>query len=82
MNERTHDGEIHSDFSDLKVENSDDRGTATGTVVSGGPRMVLNNEHGGIEIRKGSIAPMTPEPPPAHPAKPVKPAAVPEVTDN
>lgn len=47
-------GEIETDFSGLKVD--DDHGTATGTVGSGGPRLVLNNEQGTIEIRKASSA--------------------------
>ncbi len=80
---RTREGEIESDFSDLKISNSDDQGTATGAVGSGGPKLVITNEHGGIEIRKGSSAPPPPPAPaPAHPAKPAKPAPVPEATDN
>jgi DUF4097 and DUF4098 domain-containing protein YvlB len=51
------DGEIQSDFSQVKIDKSDDRSTATGTVNGGGPRMVLNDEHGTIEIRKGSAVP-------------------------
>jgi|HubBroStandDraft_6_1064221.scaffolds.fasta_scaffold08388_5 DUF4097 and DUF4098 domain-containing protein YvlB len=84
---RTREGEIQSDFGDLKISNADDRGTATGTIGGGGPKLVINNEHGGIEIRKGSGAP--PPPPPAAPspqhggkqAKPPAPA-VPEATEN
>jgi hypothetical protein len=81
---RTHDGDVQTDFSELKTSNSDEQGTATGTIGSGGPKLVLNNEHGGIEIRKGSSAPApTPEPPhPAKPAKPAKAPAVPEATEN
>ncbi|MGA9042029.1 MAG: DUF4097 family beta strand repeat-containing protein [Terriglobales bacterium] len=82
---RTREGEIQSDFSDLKVSNSDDQGTASGSVGSGGPKLVIDNEHGGIEIRKGSSAPPPPppaEPTPPHNGKPVKPPAVPEATEN
>jgi hypothetical protein len=83
---RTHDGEVQTDFSELKTSNSDEQGTATGTIGSGGPKLVLTNEHGGIEIRKGSGAPAAePEAPPAHlakPAKPAKPPVVPEATEN
>jgi hypothetical protein len=81
---RTHDGEVQTDFSELKTSNSDDQGTATGNIGTGGPKLVLTNEHGGIEIRKGSSAPSpVPEPPHvAKPAKPAKPAAVPEATEN
>ncbi len=81
---RTHDGEIQSDFDDVKVSNSDDRGTATGSVGIGGPKLVINNEHGGIKIRKGSTAPGVPPeaPTPSHNGKPAKPPAVPEATEN
>jgi DUF4097 and DUF4098 domain-containing protein YvlB len=69
-------GEIESDFSDLKVDNGDDQASATGTVGAGGPHVVINNEHGGIELRKGSAiaeAPAPPKPPrtPATPKVPV-----------
>ena len=33
-----------------------DHATATGAVNGGGPRMVLENEHGTIEIRKGTAS--------------------------
>lgn len=58
-------GEIESDFSALKIENGDDQSTATGTVGEGGPHLVINNEHGGIELRKRSVvaeAPAMPKP--------------------
>jgi DUF4097 and DUF4098 domain-containing protein YvlB len=69
-------GEIESDFSALKIENGNDQATATGTVGEGGPHLVINNEHGGIELRKGSVvaeAPVPPKPPrmPAVPKVPV-----------
>jgi DUF4097 and DUF4098 domain-containing protein YvlB len=83
---RTRDGDVQTDFNELKTSNSDEQGTATGTIGSGGPKLVLTNEHGGIEIRKGSSAPPPePEAPPAHvakPAKPAKPPAMPEATEN
>ena len=47
-------GEVQSDFADLKIVNGDDQATATGNVGGGGPRLVLNDEHGAIEIRKAS----------------------------
>jgi putative adhesin/cell wall-active antibiotic response 4TMS protein YvqF len=49
------DGEIQSDFNSLKIDNGDSRGAATGTVNGGGPRMVLNDEHGTIEIHAGDV---------------------------
>ena len=73
---RSRGGEIESDFAALKIDNGDDQATASGTVGGGGPRLVINNEHGGIELRKGSTvaeAPMPPKPPrvPAVPKVPV-----------
>jgi Putative adhesin len=59
-------GEIESDFSTLKIDNANDQATASGTVGTGGPHLVITNEHGGIELRKGSAiaeAPMPPRPP-------------------
>jgi len=45
-------GEIETDFSGLKIDDS--QTTASGTVGNGGPRLVVNSEHGTIEIRKAS----------------------------
>jgi DUF4097 and DUF4098 domain-containing protein YvlB len=75
------DGEIESDFPALKIDNGDNRSTATGSVNGGGPHMVLNLEHGSIEIRKGVA---TPPPPPAPPkgAKLPNPPEVPGTTEN
>jgi hypothetical protein len=79
------DGEIQTDFNSLKVANNDDRSTASGSVNGGGPRMVINNEHGTIEIRAGSVvaAPTNAEIPkmPKMPKTPQKPE-VPEQTEN
>jgi DUF4097 and DUF4098 domain-containing protein YvlB len=72
---QAHDGEIQTDFNSLKIENGDRGGNGGGSVNGGGPRMVLNNEHGSIEVRtdsgvalppmpnapKGPKAPVTPE---------------------
>lgn len=77
LDARADDGEIQSDFSQLKINNGDDQATATGSVNSGGPRMVLNNEHGNIEIRKGNVTP----PPPPEPRTPRTPD-VPEPSEN
>ena len=51
---RARGGEINSDFGELKVDNRDDAGVANGSVRGGGPKFVINNEHGTIEIHKGS----------------------------
>jgi hypothetical protein len=55
LDARSHDGEIQSDFSELKVDNSDDKGNASGSVGNATAHVVINNEHDGIEIRKVSV---------------------------
>jgi hypothetical protein len=72
------DGEIQTDFNSLKVDNGDNRSTASGSVNGGGPRMVINNEHGTIEIRVGAIVPT---PPPSNANAPRVPTP-PEETEN
>ena len=49
---RARDGEIQSDFPELKVNNDEHEGKATGSVGNGNAHVVLNNEHDGIEIRR------------------------------
>jgi len=82
---RARGGEIESDFKDVKIESQDDNASATGTIGGGGPRLVLNNEHGTIAIRKGSamveIPPVPPVPTPKPPKVPHSPQA-PQVTEN
>jgi len=72
---RSRGGEIDSDFEGLKVNNEDEQSTATGTVGAGGPKLVINNEHGGIELRKGSTVAedIVPPKPPRTPAPPKPP---------
>jgi DUF4097 and DUF4098 domain-containing protein YvlB len=60
---RTRGGEVQSDFTNLQISNNDDEGTANGTVGGGGPNLVINNEHGSIELRKRSSVAEAPEPP-------------------
>jgi hypothetical protein len=76
-------GEIESDFSALKIENANDQASASGTVGEGGPHLVINNEHGGIELRKGSAVAEMPAMPklPKVPAVPKVPK-VPVPTEN
>jgi DUF4097 and DUF4098 domain-containing protein YvlB len=74
------DGEIQSDFPELKIDNGDNRATATGSVNGGGAHMVLNLEHGSIEIRKGVAIP-PPPPVPKMPKMP-KPPQVPGESEN
>ncbi len=73
---RTREGEIQSDFDEIKVDNKDNQSSASGSIGTNGPRLVMNCEKGSIEIRKGAVAVVPPAPPipPAAPAKPGKPA--------
>jgi DUF4097 and DUF4098 domain-containing protein YvlB len=69
---RTREGEIESDFDEIKVENSDKQSSASGSIGSNGPRLAINCNKGMIEIRKGTgavVAPAEPTPP-AMPARP------------
>jgi hypothetical protein len=71
LDARTRDGEIQSDFPELKIDNSEHEAKASGTVGNGASHIVLNNEHDGIEVRKGSArASVAPPAPPAPPVKP------------
>ncbi len=54
LDARTRDGEIQSDFPELKIDTSDNEAKATGTVGNGASHIVLNNEHDGIEIRRAA----------------------------
>jgi DUF4097 and DUF4098 domain-containing protein YvlB len=73
-------GEIQSDFSELKIENGDNRSTANGSVNGGTSHVVLNNQHGSVEIRKGEVVASTPAPP--KPPRTPKRPDVPEPTEN
>jgi DUF4097 and DUF4098 domain-containing protein YvlB len=77
---RARDGEIQSDFPEVKIDNNDHEGKATGSVGSGAAHIVLNNEHDGIEIRKASTkAAVAPPATPATPAKPPRSLPPPKV---
>jgi DUF4097 and DUF4098 domain-containing protein YvlB len=78
------DGEIQTDFNDLKISNGDERSSANGSINGGGPRMTLENEHGTIEIRKGTAAAASKarnSEAPERPEAPEQPE-VPEPTEN
>jgi Putative adhesin len=83
---RARNGEVQTDFDQLKINNSNDQAIATGTIGGGGPHLVVNNEHGTIEIRKASSAAEAPEAPspPKAPKAPRVPAPpkTPQVTEN
>jgi DUF4097 and DUF4098 domain-containing protein YvlB len=76
------DGEIHSDFSELKIENGDNRASASGSVNGGVFRIVLNNEHGTIEIRKGTAVPLPSMPATPKTPKTPKTPEIPQPTEN
>src|SRR6266700_1562607 len=63
INAQAPDGEIQSDFSEVKIDNGDNRATASGKVNGGGPQIVLKDDHGSIEIRKGVGNPVPPPTP-------------------
>src|SRR3984957_5326758 len=65
---RTREGEIQSDFEEIKVDNQDRQASASGALGNNGPRLAINCDKGDIEIRKGTDAP----PAPPVPGKPVK----------
>jgi hypothetical protein len=69
---RTRDGEIQSEFGELKVDNNDRQATATGSVGNAASHLVITNEHAGIEIRKTGMRP--PEPPSGGPKVPEPPS--------
>ena len=81
LDARTREGEIQSDFPELKVNNDEREAKASGSVGNGSAHIVINNEHEGIEIRKASNTPPAP-PNPAKPAKAPQPQEGPEPTDN
>ena len=70
---RTRDGEIQSDFEEIKIENDNKQSSGSGTIGTNGPKMAINCDHGTIEIRKGTVAVTPPTPPiPPKPGKPSK----------
>lgn len=84
LDAHTRDGEVQSEFPELKVENNDTEGKANGTVGNSMAHIVINNEHGAIEIRKaGTQPPHPPEPPAPKTGKSLpRPKAEVEPTEN
>jgi hypothetical protein len=78
LDARTHEGEIQSDFPELKINNDEHEAKASGSVGNASSHIVLNNEHDGIEIRRASSTPPKP-PEPAAPAKAGKALPAPKV---
>ncbi|MDP9268025.1 MAG: DUF4097 family beta strand repeat-containing protein [Acidobacteriota bacterium] len=54
LDAETRNGEIRSDFSEVKIENVHDINHASGRVGTGGGTVRLRTEHGDIEIRKST----------------------------
>ena len=79
---RARGGEIQSDFGELKVNNGDKEATASGSVGNGLATLRLNNEHGTIELRKGTSEAALPPPPPKPGKNLPAPPDVPEPTEN
>jgi DUF4097 and DUF4098 domain-containing protein YvlB len=83
LDARAQNGEIQSDFAELKVNNGEQEATASGSVGSGNTSIRINNQHGTIEIHKGSLQAMAPPPTPKTPRAPADPDASPvEPSDN
>ncbi|MFL6444754.1 MAG: DUF4097 family beta strand repeat-containing protein [Candidatus Sulfotelmatobacter sp.] len=86
LDARVRDGEIQSDFPELKVSNEDRESRASGSVGNGLSHIVINNQHEGVEIRKGSAVVPAAAPVPPVPPKPGKalaaPKGSPQPTDN
>jgi hypothetical protein len=61
---RARDGEIQSEFPEIKVDSNDHESRASGTVGNGAAHIVVNNEHEGIAFRKASLTPPRPPTPP------------------
>jgi len=78
LDARAREGEIETDFGEIKVSNSENQTVANGAVGSAGPHVVLNNEHGTIEVRRHAAMPPAPPTPP----KPAKAPDSPTVTEN
>lgn len=66
----TRHGDVNSDFSELRVTNTDADGRITGTLGKGGPHLQISNDGADINIRRaGAAGPVPPAPPaPAVPA--------------
>ena len=87
LDARARGGEVQSDFSEVKINNDDREGSASGTVGNGAIRLVLNSEHGTVTIRRSSLMPPAPPQPPPFPGgskvlPPPKPPRVPQPGDG
>lgn len=78
LDARAINGEIESEFNEIKIDNGDKQATASGTVGNGTAALHLNNEHGSIQIHKGTASAAAPPEPP----KPPHDEEQPEPTEN
>ena len=78
----TRDGEIQSDFPEIKINNDEHESRASGTVGNGAAHIVVNNEHEGIEFRKASPTPPRPPTPPKPPKSLPQPNGEVKPTEN
>ena len=69
---RTREGDISSDFEEIKVASTDKQSSASGAIGTNGPKLAVNCDKGDIEIRRATVAPPAPPAPPAKPGKPSK----------
>jgi hypothetical protein len=63
---RTREGEIETDFDEIKVMDEHRQASGNGSIGANGPKLAINSEKGTIEIRKGTVAvtpPTAPTPP-------------------
>jgi hypothetical protein len=61
---RARDGEIQSEFPEIKINSDEHESRASGTVGNGAAHIVVNNEHEGIAFRKAALTPPRPPTPP------------------
>ena len=52
VNARTRDGDIETDFDQIKVSSQNGQSTASGSIGSSASHLEINNQYGSIEIRK------------------------------
>jgi len=83
---RVRNGDIQTDFNELKVTTGENQASANGSIGSNGPKLAINSENGTIEIRKGAVAAPAAPPAPPSPSKAGKslpaPPAAPEESEN
>jgi len=86
LDARARGGEIQSEFDAIKINDEHNMATASGAVGSPAANVRVNNEHGTIEISKGTVEESTPAVPPMPPAsktpKSSHPKPAPEPTEN